>query len=86
MKKRGSAKLRDDLYRLLIMVANSKKVSSFKIHPGETINVILYTYNPASWGMRLPELPIGEFPLEEALSFLLGEAISGGENGTVPSE
>ena len=67
------AKMKDDLYKLLTLVGSSKTVHSFKITPGETINVILYTRGE---GWSSQELPIGEFPLQEALSYLLGEALS----------
>jgi len=80
-RKKAVASLKNDLYKLLVMVGNSKKVSSFKIHPGETINVILYE-QIRSTGQ---EVALGEFPLQLAISYLLGEALSDGKD-TVISE
>lgn len=59
------ATLKEDLYKLLRMVGDSKTVSSFKIFPGETILVTLYSKNG-----RLADYPIGQFALEEAIVFM----------------
>ena len=79
-RKMAEARLRmkDDLFKLLSMVASSPTVTSFKVHPGETINVVLYTRAKAT----IADIPIGEFPLSEAVSYLLSEAVSNG-NATV---
>jgi len=66
--KQAVNELKADLYKLCNLVGRDNKVSSFKVFPGETILVTLYWYGTMQSGDN--EIPIGQFPIKDALLYL----------------